>query len=93
MCPRAVGAHSYGKIAIERKIDGAAREMLARKPVEARSKIAKIGSPFIDAGGVVLTLGFSRTVVKLLLSALHSQRECRERHIQGGEHVDVQEVN
>jgi len=48
-------------------------EMLARKTIEARSKIAKIGAPFVEAGSVVMTLGFSRVVVELLLAAAKSK--------------------
>lgn len=48
-------------------------EMLARTTLEARSKIARVGAPFIEAGGVVLTQGHSRVVVALLLEAARTR--------------------
>ena len=44
-------------------------EQLAKTTLEARSKIARSGAAFVEAGGTVLTLGYSRVVVALLLDA------------------------
>jgi translation initiation factor eIF-2B subunit alpha len=70
-------------------------EMLARTTIEARSKIAKIGAPFVDAGGVVLTLGYSRCVVALLLAAAktkHFSVIVAESHPQGDGHTTAQQL-
>ena len=70
-------------------------EMLARKPIEARAKIARIGAPFVDAGGVVLTLGFSRTVIALLLGAArekHFSVIVAESHPAGDGHESAQQL-
>jgi translation initiation factor eIF-2B subunit alpha len=48
-------------------------ETLARTTLEAKSKIAKVGAPFVEAGGVVLTTGFSRSVSALLLAAARTR--------------------
>ena len=64
-------------------------EMLARTTLEARSKIARAGAAFIEAGGIVLTLGFSRCVVGLLLNAAktkHFSVIVAESHPQGDGH-------
>ena len=64
-------------------------EMLARTTLEARSKIARNGAPFIDAGGVILTQGYSRVVVALLLEAAktrHFSVMVAESHPEGEGH-------
>lgn len=71
-------------------------EMLARRPLEARSKIARLGAPFVEAGGVVLTLGFSRTVVALLLRAArdkHFSVIVTESHPEGDGHQTAQQLS
>ena len=70
-------------------------EMLARTTIEARSKIAKIGAPFVDAGGVVLTTGYSRAVVALLLAAAkakHFSVIVAESHPEGDGHKTAQQL-
>lgn len=70
-------------------------ETLARMPVEARSKIAKLGAAFVDAGGVVLTLGYSRCVVGLLLEAArtkHFSVIVAESHPQGDGHTTAEQL-
>lgn len=70
-------------------------ETLARTTVEARSKIAKIGAPFVEAGGVVLTTGFSRVVVALLLAAArtrHFSVMVAESHPEGEGHKTARQL-
>ena len=40
-------------------------ETLALTALEARSKIARAGAPFVEAGATVLTVGYSRVVLAL----------------------------
>mmetsp|Transcript_1153 Transcript_1153/g.3186 ORF Transcript_1153/g.3186 Transcript_1153/m.3186 type:complete len:323 (-) Transcript_1153:487-1455(-) len=71
-------------------------EMLARTTIEARSKIAKFGAPFVDTGGVVLTLGYSRTVVALLLKAAkakHFSVVVAESHPKGVGHETAKQLS
>jgi len=70
-------------------------ETLARTTIEARSKIAKSGAPFVDAGGVVLTQGHSRVVVALLLAAAqakHFSVIVAESHPEGDGHQTAQQL-
>ena len=64
-------------------------EQLARTTLEARSKIAHAGAAFVEAGGTVLTLGYSRVVVALLLAAArnkHFSVVVAESHPEGDGH-------
>ena len=64
--------------------------------LEARSKIAHMGAPFIDAGGVVLTQGYSRAVVALLLAAArvkHFSVVVAESHPEGDGHRTALELS
>ena len=70
-------------------------EMLTRTTIAARSKIAGIGAPFVDAGGVVLTQGHSRVVVALLLAAAqakHFSVIVAESHPAGDGHETAQQL-
>ncbi len=70
-------------------------EMFARSTLESRAKIAKIGAPFVEAGGIVLTQGYSRVVVALLLDAArhkHFSVMVAESHPQGGGHVTAAQL-
>jgi translation initiation factor eIF-2B subunit alpha len=65
-------------------------EMFARTTLEARGKIAKVAVPFIDAGGIVLTTGYSRVVISLLQLAARTKHFTvivAESHPQGGGHT------
>lgn len=64
-------------------------EMLAQTSLQARSKIARAGAAFVEAGGTVLTLGYSRSVVALLLAAAktkHFSVVVAESHPEGDGH-------
>jgi len=64
-------------------------DMLARTTLEARSKIARAGAAFVEAGGTVLTLGYSRCVVALLLAAANTKHfsvVVAESHPEGDGH-------
>ena len=64
-------------------------ETLARATLEARTKIARAGADFVEAGGQVLTLGYSRAVVALLLAAAktkHFSVVVAESHPEGDGH-------
>ena len=70
-------------------------EMLAQTTIEGRSKIAHIGAPFVDTGGVVLTHGHSRVVVALLLAAAqakHFSVIVAESHPEGDGHRTAQQL-
>ena len=45
-------------------------EQLAKTTLEARSKIARSGAAFVEAGGTVLTLGYSRDLLMVHQKAL-----------------------
>ena len=68
-------------------------ETLARTTLEARSKIARNGAPFVEAGGVILTQGYSRVVVALLLEAArtrHFSVIVAESHPEGEGHTTAE---
>ena len=70
-------------------------ETLARTTLEARSKIAGAGASFIEAGSTVLTLGYSRVVVALLLEAArtkHFSVVVAESHPQGDGHKTASQL-
>ena len=70
-------------------------EMFARTSLEAREKIASLGAPFVDEGGVVLTTGHSRVVVALLLEAAkstHFSVIVAESHPEGDGHATAQHL-
>jgi len=70
-------------------------EQFALAVVEAPSKIAKLGAPFVDDGGVVLTQGYSRIVTALLLAAAstkHFSVIVAESHAEGDGHRTAREL-
>jgi len=66
-------------------------EMFAKKADAARDRVAQLGAPFVTHGAVVLTHGFSRMVLGVLLGA--AARGCHfsvlvaESHAQGRGHA------
>ena len=70
-------------------------EMFAQAIHEAPSKIAKLGAPFVDDGGVVLTHSYSRLVTALLLAAAstkHFSVIVAESHAEGQGHRTAREL-
>jgi translation initiation factor eIF-2B subunit alpha len=70
-------------------------EMLAKMPLEARIKIARLGAPFVNAGGVVITRGYSRAVLQLLTAAAktkHFSVIVAESHPEGDGHQTAHEL-
>lgn len=70
-------------------------EQFALSVREAPSKIAKLGAPFVNDGGVVITQGYSRIVSALLLAASstkHFSVIVAESHPQGDGHRTAREL-
>lgn len=70
-------------------------EMFAQSAIDARTKIAALGSPFIQAGGVVLTHGFSRCAVATILAAAKSRHFSvlvAESHPEGNGHTTASQL-
>lgn len=70
-------------------------EMFAQSAIAARTKIAQLGAPFIQAGGVVLTHGFSRCAVATILAAAKSRHFSvivAESHPDGDGHVTAHQL-
>jgi translation initiation factor eIF-2B subunit alpha len=70
-------------------------EIFARTSIGARTKIAQLGAPFVQGGDVVLTHGYSRMVVAVLLAAAESRHFrviVAESHPDGGGHTTAQQL-
>ncbi|EOD06072.1 hypothetical protein EMIHUDRAFT_68766 [Emiliania huxleyi CCMP1516] len=71
-------------------------EMFAQKAQAARDRIAQLGAPFVTDGAMVLTHGYSRMVLGVLLAA--AARGCHfsvlvaESHSGGGGHATAHEL-
>jgi len=69
--------------------------IFAQSAKAARGKIAELGAPFVHAGGVVMTQGYSRMVVAVLLKAArqrHFSVIIAESHPEGGGHEMAREL-
>uniref|UniRef100_A0A7S0LEG1 Translation initiation factor eIF2B subunit alpha n=1 Tax=Coccolithus braarudii TaxID=221442 RepID=A0A7S0LEG1_9EUKA len=70
-------------------------EMLAHSASAAHTKIGALGAPFVQSDGVVLTHGYSRMVISVLLEAATSRHFSvivAESHPQGGGHAMAAEL-
>eukprot|EP00965_Chrysotila_dentata_P223878 6193849-Pleurochrysis_carterae.AAC.1 len=70
-------------------------EMFANTAQTARTTVAQLGAPFVPAGGVVLTMGYSRMVSGVLTAAAtshHFSVIVAESHPHGGGHAMAAEL-
>mmetsp|Transcript_23727 Transcript_23727/g.50307 ORF Transcript_23727/g.50307 Transcript_23727/m.50307 type:complete len:306 (+) Transcript_23727:42-959(+) len=78
-----------------RRLIGERGEQFALSVREAPRKIAKLGAPFVNEGGAVMTLGYSRIVTALLLEAAatkHFSVIVAESHPHGDGHRTAREL-